>query len=362
MEKFRIKKNIIYDRKTGKEIWEIGNQSNFDCVANYFYNQSFSHDEKYFIFSSNRTGNIELYRMELESDEVVQITENFNHWYGWVVYNDQVICNDGERIFAINIYDLTVREISRKTKDGEICGTPVISGNGKNICCLYREQEKWSVVISEIDGSKLIDAYEFPSEFEQISHLQSVPGEKLLLSFAPLPDHQNNFDLPPSKRARTWILDIETQVARPFLIMPEGYRATHEYWYNGNNCRLYFHKKTVPHWTPASICSIDLNGDDFKQHFYSESRKLGHSFIYKNFIVSDVQQPGENELYLINIETGKSEIICCPDSSCSPERNQLGHVHPSFSTKGNYIIYSSDKNGKTHIYIVPLKTIIRTLQ
>jgi len=103
MEKFRIKKNIIYDRKTGKEIWEIGNQSNFDCVANYFYNQSFSHDEKYFIFSSNRTGNIELYRMELESDEVVQITENFNHWYGWVVYNDQVICNDGERIFAINI-------------------------------------------------------------------------------------------------------------------------------------------------------------------------------------------------------------------------------------------------------------------
>ncbi|MCM8815590.1 MAG: oligogalacturonate lyase family protein [Candidatus Omnitrophica bacterium] len=71
-------------------------------------------------------------------------------------------------------------------------------------------------------------------------------------------------------------------------------------------------------------------------------------------IVSDVQQQKENELYIINIETGKSQILCWPDSSCNPERNQLGHVHPSFSPKGTYVIFTSDRDGKSSLFIVPL--------
>ena len=359
MEKFSIQKKVLHDKETEKEIWEIGFQENSECVANYFYNQSFSPDERYFIFASDRNGKVELYRMEVDGDEAVRITENFNQWYCWKVYNQEVICNDGETFFAINIFDLSKRIISKKTDDNAIIyETPVVSGDGNKIACLYQKDNSvWSIVCAELKGSELFDVYKFDSKYHHVSHLQCAPAENFILTFAPLPDRQNNFNLPPSERARAWKLDIEKGVAEPFLIMPVGYRATHEYWGQKNNERLYFHKKTVPNFTPTSIASIDIHGNDLRVHFFSENRKLGHSFVSPDtrFMVSDVQEPGNNELYLIDMQTGKSEILCWPDSSCSSQRNQLGHVHPSFSSKGNYIIYSSDRTGKTKVYIIPLK-------
>ncbi|MCS7181363.1 MAG: oligogalacturonate lyase family protein, partial [bacterium] len=180
--------------------------------------------------------------------------------------------------------------------------------------------------------------------------------EELIFTFNILPDKQNDFQLPHSERARAWMINIDKEEFKPFLIMPVGFRATHEYWGHRDNLRLYFHKKTVPSFTPVCICSINISGSDYKEHFYSENRKLGHSSIsYDNkFIVSDVQEVDENELYLINLETGKFEILCWPNSSCSEAKGQLSHVHPSFSPSNKYIIFSSDKKGKTSVYIMPL--------
>lgn len=365
MEKFSLKKSVLIDSKTNVELWEISLPDNSDCVANYFYRQSFSPDERYLVFSSNRTGTFELYRMETNGDEVVQLTEGFGKIYFWTVFENEIICNDGEKIFAIDIFDLKERVICQKKENfTEISGSPLISGDGEKIVCLCKSEKAWHIGCCDKEGSQLEEIYLFPSNFETISHLQTAPTQSLILTFAPLPDFQNKTGLPPEKRARAWKIDLEKHLIEPFLVMPEGFRATHEYWGNKENIRLYFHKKTVPSFTPATIASINLDGNDYKEHFFSETRKLGHSFISpdNSLMVSDVQEPENNELYLIDLKTGNSKIVCWPDSSCSPQRNQLGHVHPSFSSKGNYIIYSSDKNGKTNVYIVPLKQLKKELK
>ncbi|MCM8766969.1 MAG: oligogalacturonate lyase family protein [Candidatus Omnitrophica bacterium] len=359
MEVIKGKKKVFYDRKTGREIWEIGIEG-YDCVTTYMYFQSFSQDERYLIFSSNKTGKFELYRMEIETNQIIQITDNFDKYYNFTCFNQEVIFNDGRTITGINLETLEKRIIIEKEKEWLfIFGGPAISEKNKKIACFFKDiNENIGIVYTDIENPKVKGVYKLPLWIKEVSHLIASPSEQFILTFNILPDKQNDFQLPPSERARAWKINIEKEELVPFLIMPEGFRATHEYWGHNDNLRLYFHKKTVPTFTPVFISSIDINGSDYKEHFYSETRKLGHSSIsYDNkFIVSDVQENWENELYLINLKTGTSQIICWPNSSCCSERNQLGHVHPSFSPSGKFIIFSSDFKGKTSVYVIPLSS------
>ena len=353
-----MKKQTIFDEKTGRKILKFY-MDGCDCVAPYMYFQAFSADERYVIFSSNKTGNFELYRMEIESLETTQITENFGKCYNYTCFDQYIIWNDGKRIVCADIENLDRTVLLEKENQWtEITAGPAISERGNWVSGLYKNEDgRTGIVYKKLSGNQQISGtYPLPQECKKISHLLAAPSEKLIVTFNILPDMQNNFSLPPDKRARAWKLDVENETLEPFLVMPAGFRATHEYWGHGTNNRLYFHKKTVPSWVPTFISSIDINGSDYKEHFFSEKRLLGHSAISMDnkLIVSDVQQQKENELYIINIETGKSQILCWPDSSCNPERNQLGHVHPSFSPKGTYVIFTSDRDGKSSLFIVPL--------
>ncbi len=135
--------------------------------------------------------------------------------------------------------------------------------------------------------------------------------------------------------------------------MPPGHRATHEYW--GPGGRLYFHRKTVPSWTPTSIASIDADGGDYQEHHVSDTRKLGHSCISPDgrWIVTDVQDPKGNELTQVDLKTGAAQVLCWPDSTL--QDGTVGRVHPSFNFTGDKVIYTPDKSGKAAVFIVPLQ-------
>jgi hypothetical protein len=178
------------------------------------------------------------------------------------------------------------------------------------------------------------------------------PGDRLVLATtAPGRDRQNDPTLPAAQRARTWALDAETGAFGPLLVMPPGFRATHDYW--GPDGRYYFHKKTVRTWTPTWVASQDIRGGDYREHFRSDDRKLGHSCVSPDlrWLVSDVQEPGRNELYRVDLKTGASEILCWPNSSVSGP-NQLGHVHPIFTTAPDLLAYQSDATGKCNLYLM----------
>ncbi len=322
------------------------------------YFQAFSPDEKYVVFSANRTGDFELYRFDIKNTSAAQITSGFKKTYNYTCFKNKIILNDSEKVKSIDIESLEENTVFEKKQDWiELFGGPAISEIGNWVACFYKDKDgKLGIVYKNLTNSDPAETLKLPEGIKTVSHLLAAPSEELILTFNILPDKQNDSGLPDSQRARSWKLDVKKEKLEPFLVMPAGFRATHEYWGHNRNLRLYFHKKTVPSWVPNVVASIDINGRDYKEHLFSQTRRLGHSAIsYDNrFMVSDVQQPGENELYLLDTRTEKYEIICWPDSSCNPERNQLGHVHPSFSSRGNYIIYSSDRNGKTSVYIVPL--------
>ncbi len=352
---FRMRPVAYRDERTGRRVWRLTSWDDANCVAAYFYFQSLSRDERYLVFASDRSGSFELYRLEIGSGETMQLTHDprcdivrFNvHPEG-----KEVFYTVRKGVYAVDLEsgeERVVAEIEGRPWD-RVYGGPSISGDGRIIVCLYRRGGRYGIAMAEAEGSRFESVYECN---KRLSHVQVNPGNSSIISFVPLPDRQNDPGLPPTERARAWRLDVDTGAAEPFLVAPPGFRATHEYW-GPSGDRLYFHLKTVPSWTPASIAFITLDGNEIRTLFSSNKKRLGHSCVdaEEKVVVTDVQEPRINELIAVYLENGASETLCWPNSSV---RDQVtGHVHPSFSPSGRKVVYTSDATGKAQVYMVSL--------
>jgi len=187
-----------------------------------------------------------------------------------------------------------------------------------------------------------------------LSHPLICPTNPDLITFVPGPDTQNDMSLPMEKRARTWILNLKSGEAKPFLMMPYGFRATHESW-SADGRRFFFFKKSVPGWKPVSICSIDQDGSNWREYYRHDAIKLGHGISSQDghWFLSDGQDPDKNPLILINLQTGEATFLCWPNASMKEEAGQHGHVHPTLSFSGRYACYTSDATGVPQVYVVP---------
>jgi len=356
-------RTVFTDEKTGREVWQMTSWPECHCLATYMYLKAFTKDGKYLAFASDRTGVYELYRLTIETGETRQLTDRSKIGeddktitrYNVHPNGREVVFREGNGYSAIDLQSLEERQIAHSDDPNlKPTGSPTLSGDGTMLICRFVDaNERQGFAHVPYEGGKLEKIYRLDIPNRNLSHTLGATAPGYALSFVILPDFQNDPNESRENRARAWKLDINTGKAEPFLVMPHGHRATHEYW--GPDGRLYFHKKSTPNWTPTSISSIDINGEDFQDHFVSQDRKLGHSNISQDGkrIVSDVQDPTGNELYEINLETGKSEILCWPNSTLVD--GVVGHVHPAYDFSGNHIIYTSDKSGKAAVFVVPLK-------
>ena len=346
-------KRVYRDERTGREVWQMtsGKAPSLTC---YMEAEALTEDERYIVFCSNRTGRLEVYRAEVDGGEIAQLSNIPGLRGGSPVAMERngrdAIYTDGWRIFATDVATGETRIVAdlEKSIPNPMSGSPrSFSGNGDRCVVTYqREDGNYSLGIVFMKTGEFHEVFRWTG---RLSHPQLCTGDPNLITFDPLPDTQNDMSLPMEQRARSWIYNAATGQARPFLIAPYGFRATHEYWdYRGD--RLYFHRKSAPGWTPTTISSINRAGEDWQDHYESQDRKLGHSSIDRTgkFIVSDVQQRGDNELYRIDLKTGTSEILCWPNTSGDT------HVHPSISARGRYAYFGSNRTGVAHAYLCPL--------
>jgi hypothetical protein len=81
-------------------------------------------------------------------------------------------------------------------------------------------------------------------------------------------------------------------------------------------------------------------------------------FIDGKWFISDGQDPGYNPLIIIDLIGGKAEFLCWPNASITGGHEACAHVHPSFSSSGNYVTFTSDKTGTPQVYVIPVKKIM----
>jgi hypothetical protein len=317
--------------------------------------------------SSNRKGRFDLYRLEIESGEAVQITGP-----GGLIEESAELrdCNllpsrneafwrDGDSVCAVHADTLEIRCLFRQeNRDGQrLTGTPSFTKDGKRyvIGCQHADGTG-GILVADVQGGPPNEIFHWSHPTGFVGGGFVAPSPRFVVATGnPWGNFQGDPQAPPDRRACVWRLDVATGEFAPYLVVPPGFRATHSYW--GPDARLYFHKKSLPTWTPTWICSINLDGAGYREHFGSADRKLGHSCVSPDarWLITDVQQPNENELYRIDLETGRSEVLCWPNSSVPPGNEQHTHVHPVFGYDGRLLAYQSEVTGMCSIYLLPME-------
>ncbi len=342
------------DPQTGYEVWQITTHDS-GSAAFYFEKQSFTADDKYMVFRSNRSGSHQLYRVDLSSGEISQLTD-MEKIRSANMHPDGIHClfSSGANLFKVNVHTRKIETVF--DAKGKFPNDPWWAGSysmdGNNTVVSFKSSDSTALYQVNLASGAIKKVLVWEQRY---SHPQICPGDADLITFVPWPDTQNDMTLPMEKRARTWIVDARTGKTKQYLTMPYGFRATHESW-NTDGSRLYFFKKTQPGWVPTTICSIDRAGGDWQEHYTHPALRLGHGFTSKDghYFVSDGQDPDHNPIIIVDLKTGEGKILCWPNSSIREGHNKQAHVHPNFSSSGKYVTYTSTVTGVAQVYVVPV--------
>jgi Tol biopolymer transport system component len=343
------------DALTGREVWQITSHDSAS-EACYFEAQAFTADDQYMVFSSKRTGEWQFYRCNLETGALKQLTSVPDLSLRYTMHPDgkRIFYIDGAALCAIDVYDQSTDTLIDLGESGlerpQVANS--FSADGRYALVNSRSDTGMSIYRADLHSGKMEHVLTWNGRY---SHALINPAYPHLVTFVPYPDTQNDMSLPMEQRARTWITNMETGEVKQFLTCPYGFRATHESWSHDGE-RFFFYKKSVPGWMPVSIASISKEGDDWQEYYTNDTIRLGHGRASNDgkWFISDGQDPGYNPLILLNLETGEPEFLCWADASIREGHSAHAHVHPSFSSSGKFVTYTSDKTGIPQVYVVPL--------
>ncbi len=346
------------DPLTGYEVWQI-TTADTSSEALYFYAPSFTADDRYIVFSSDRSGQREIYRCDLSNGKIVQLT--------YTNVGNACIHPDGQSVVFIEDWKYYKVDVHTLKKEMLVDFTdkmpaqplfrPSLTNDGRYTLVWTRQEGDTRLFRVDLETKEILMVMK--EKTISFTHPLIHPTNPDLITYEPYPDTQDDMTLPLGKRARTWILNVRTGERKPFLITPYGFRATHDSW-SPLGDRFFFFEKTVPGWMPVSIASISVEGNDYTRYFTSDTIRLGHGSVSRDgkWFITDSQDPFENPLILINLEDKKCKILCWPNASIKAELGNV-HVHPNFSSSSNFVIFTSDrdKTGICQVYVVPIKEI-----
>lgn len=370
---FQMPRRAHLDSRTGREVWQV-TDGEFECVSAYMEDCCWSSDDRYLVIACNRTGKWQPYRLELATGIATQLAE-LDH-LGFRACNldpirNELYCRDGNQVVAIHMETRERRvaaDFSRfypeptggcpsLNRDATVTVSPRKFGPGRGI-----------LIVAPTDGSNEFEVLEMPRDHMSPGHEQFCPADDNLISFCSAPDLQNDPTWEPFVRAREYRIDRRTREVRPLVLMPTGFRATHCVWGRSGQ-RIYFHRKTVPGWTPTALCSVDSEGGGLRVYFETREHKLGHCSPSpdETWLVTDSQDPGQNMLMLVHLDRDEQHLLCWPNSSIKtprPHRRlpQLPphtdtDVHPNFSGTGKFVAFNSDVSGRSQVYVVPVSDL-----
>lgn len=358
-----IPKRIVKDARTGRELWIISPEG-VNSGASYMYIMQFSPDERYVFYESEVSGALQLHRYEIATGALTQVTEGPGfEVLNWNVHpaGREVFYAAGGKVWAADIETLESRLVfdpSLHPWVGKRSDLIMFSKKGRWFSFGFKSPEGLiGVGRASCDGKEVEHVYTRPRG-EGVQHVMFCNTEdEDWMSFAPAPDHQTEWSEPRERRARVYLVHARAGTVEPVFVQDNPLRATHEYW-SPNGDRLYFHRKTHRTWVPTAICSCDRRTRAMREIYLQDTLQLGHSFYTadERWIVTDVQKAHDNPLILIETATGKSKVLCWPNSSVAQGRDRFSHVHPSFSPKATYVLFTSDAGGLGQVYLVPRAT------
>lgn len=357
----------------------------------YFYNRMTTSDGKYLLYCAEQNAERQLYMMNLENGEAIQLTEGngVDEYGGMFSHDDRFVFYQQENCFyKLNLKDLS-RECFYETPDGWSGGSAGMSDDNRFMTIVETKKDtiaakgggkNWDFFAQNCLAKPLcrivyIDVEKKTSHVViedrcWFGHTQIRPGDPDTIMFC----HEGPYDLID---ARLWLIQSDGSNYRCCRKQPNDLILTHEFWLPDGSKLAFVYRETTGDMVenirmidpetleetvlmPCSpfahfICDKknkymvgDSQGSDVPIHLLNqeEQEKDRAAGIIKNDFI-----------YLIDVEKREETKLCYHGTSWLAKHGgpQDAHPHPCFTQDNRYVIFVSDREGKPCIYRVDLE-------
>ena len=189
------------DQRTGNVVWQITSHDSIS-EAFYFYVNSVTSDDKYVIFRSKRLGQFDIYRCNLTNGEITQMTnEGIN---SACIHPDgkNMVYISGWKYYKMNVHTLKKEMVLDFTGKlpVEPSFRPSLTNDGKYTIVYTRQGDISSLYRVNLETKEILKVMEQDSG--SFSHQLINPVDPNLITYNPLPDTQNDNNLPMGKEAK----------------------------------------------------------------------------------------------------------------------------------------------------------------
>jgi oligogalacturonide lyase len=354
--------NVYQDPVSGATVHQL---TNYKGHSNHFY---FTYPCWYdggrkIVFYSDRENATNLFGVDLESGDIVQLTD-FGPAEGGIgslsknPVREEIYFYRGDTLMALDLASLDMRTLYTRP-EGRVGGGANATADGKYICTGHREdlsdriatdlghgyvgfQETWeahphsAIVRIPIDGGTPEIVYE---DNYWLGHFNASPKLPNVVTFC----HEGPWHLVEN---RIWGLDLDTGKAWQIRPNASGEAIGHEYWMTDGE-HIGYHGRTEAGPVYGSI-RYD-NADQVEAPFE------GHCWHFHSTMLDLVVGDGDSKnpyLLLWRFKDGQFEgpkVLVWHRGSFHIQRV---HLHPCFNAEGTQIIYTADPQGYGQVFVV----------
>ncbi len=322
-------------------------------------------DENHAIIVSERTGSANLFRLDLRSGELLQMTDeqalSGQVWH-WPHLHTLWYLSD-----SVHLVSLDTRTLKRRdeivldryprsftvTCDGRYAVYACdVEANSRND---HRRFQSGPFVIFSVElATKKVQQIS-PEYGFVIGHLQANPVDprRILYCWQHLYRRGEQPGILGETPQRIWWIDVEGLDGGAVGPQEFGLHRTHEFWYtDGSRIGYSARYKFGPKAGEEFLGSCKADGSD--NFMISAPVSFAHSRLFKDQIHWVVDLYDGNVLTLLTIENRSISTIKPLFRHDSSWQSQASHPHPQFSPSGDMIIFGTDKTGQANVYTVKI--------
>jgi len=346
------------DEKTGYEITKWTNEKNLNWHV-YFNTDGFI-DENNAVIFSDRTGEINLFNLNMESGEIIQMTDekvgvddDLWHWakLGKIWY----FTGDTLKVLNTKTYETKII----KTFAADEIESFTITCDGKWFVYCINKNPGWSdncstgpyavmkMNLETLETSQISPDYGF-----EMDDILANPVDPNLVVFIWQHQYREGGDgFVGYTPFRIFWLNINGKQGG--LIDQEfGIHRTHEFWFpDGSKIGYAARFKYPPENTRQFLGASSIDGDSFK---IEVPVLYGHSKLFDDLKHWVVDYYNGMNLVLLTVEDQKITETKMLFHHGSSWDGQESHPHPQFSPDGKFVLFSTDKSGEPCVYSVKI--------
>jgi len=335
-----VERQSYLDPVTGVRVWELTREG---YVADnlYFHFSNFTADNRYLIFVSDREGKRHLFRAEVETGRLAQLTDDPSISPASACPDHtnprRVYCLRGPDVMALDVVDFSLRKVGGIPQP-HVGGfqQPTLSGDGKWLTLgKQRDEKNWEIGLMSTETGQYRTVL---TQGFRITHIQHSPTDPLIFyvwetgGYAP---------------QRTWLVNTDGTGNRPFYantapanwLTPLKEWVTHEAWVTEiGEMTMINDKLGVMLVRKDGAARLVRRGD----YWHAAARPDG-----KIIVLDDMQ----GRLWLLEAATGNTRLL-----ATGLRDTVRVHPHPSFDRKGHFVQFHT---GRTHetVAIIDLREL-----